>query len=140
MKNKLFPAPFFNHFIQPSPLPIAKLKSYMVSWVVNFPHKIGPISLWFAPRMITSKSPPILYAFPSPIKRRAGFTWTPQSQRPSVQKVLYKFNPLSVVLTFQIIYQWPRSWSMRGKLTWHDLWNISVINFPPSMIWSLVTM
>ena len=27
MKYKLFPAPFFNHFIQPSPPPIAKLKS-----------------------------------------------------------------------------------------------------------------
>ena len=27
MENKLFTAPFFNHFIQPSPLPIAKLKS-----------------------------------------------------------------------------------------------------------------
>ena len=27
MKHTLFPAPFFNHFIQPSPPPIAKLKS-----------------------------------------------------------------------------------------------------------------
>ena len=27
MKHELFPAPFFNHFIQPSPTPIAKLKS-----------------------------------------------------------------------------------------------------------------
>ena len=27
MKYKLFPFPFFNHFIEPIPLPIAKLKS-----------------------------------------------------------------------------------------------------------------
>ena len=27
MKYKIFPAPFFNHFIQPSPPPIVKLKS-----------------------------------------------------------------------------------------------------------------
>ena len=27
MKYKLFLAPFFNHFIQPDPLPIGKLKS-----------------------------------------------------------------------------------------------------------------
>ena len=29
----------------------------MVSWGVNFPHKNGPIPLWLAPYLITSKSP-----------------------------------------------------------------------------------
>ena len=38
-------------------------------------------------------------------KKNTGFTWNPQPQRHSVQKVFFKFNPLFVVLTFQIIYQ-----------------------------------
>ena len=39
------------------------------------------------------------------LKEKTGFTWNPQPLRYSVQKVYFKFNPLSVVLTFQIIYQ-----------------------------------
>ena len=38
-----------------------------------------------------------------------------QPQRHSVQKVFFKFTPLFVVLTFEIICQ-PRSGSMRKKL------------------------
>ena len=38
------------------------------------------------------------------LKKKAGFTWNPQLQRHSVQKVFFKFNSLFVVLTFQIIY------------------------------------
>ena len=42
MKYKLFPTPFFNHFMQPSTPPITKLKSlHGVLWV-NFHHKNGP--------------------------------------------------------------------------------------------------
>ena len=37
-------------------------------------------------------------------KKTTGFTWNPQPQKHSVQ-VFFKFNPLFVVLTFQIIYQ-----------------------------------
>ena len=42
MKYKLFPAPFFNHFIQPSPPPIAKLKSLHCYYVhvENLPEAI----------------------------------------------------------------------------------------------------
>ena len=39
------------------------------------------------------------------LKKKTDFTRNPQSQRKSVQKVFLKFNPLFVVLTFQIIYQ-----------------------------------
>ena len=53
MKYKLFPDPFFNCFIQPSPPPITKLKSLHG---VKFPHKNGPIPLWLDPHVITSKS------------------------------------------------------------------------------------
>ena len=38
-------------------------------------------------------------------KKKTGFTWNSQPQRQSVQKMLFKFNPLFVVLTFQIIYK-----------------------------------
>ena len=37
------------------------------------------------------------------LKKKTGFTWNPQPQRHSVQKVFFKFNLLFVVLTFQII-------------------------------------
>ena len=58
MKYKHFLAPFLNHFIQPSPPTIAKLKSLpsTLRGGVNFPHKNGPIPLWLAPHLITSKS------------------------------------------------------------------------------------
>ena len=39
------------------------------------------------------------------LKEKTGFTPNSQPQRHSVQKVFFKFNPLFVVLTFQIIYQ-----------------------------------
>ena len=39
------------------------------------------------------------------LKKKTEFTWNPQLQRQSVQKVFFKFNCLFVVLTFQIIYQ-----------------------------------
>ena len=39
------------------------------------------------------------------LKKKTGFTWNPQPQRHSVQKVFLKINALFVVLTFQIIYQ-----------------------------------
>ena len=59
MNYKLFLARFFNHFIQPSPSPIAKLKSLhgvLRGWI-----------FWLGPHMITSKSPPNKYPLPSPI-------------------------------------------------------------------------
>ena len=39
------------------------------------------------------------------LKKKTGFKWNLQPQRNSVQKVFFKFNPLFVVLIFQIIYQ-----------------------------------
>ena len=39
-------------------------------------------------------------------KKKTGFTWNPQPQRNSVQKVFFKFNPLFVVLNFH-----PLAWS-----------------------------
>ena len=39
MKYKLFPAPFFKHFIQPSPPPIAKLKSLNIATTARSPRK-----------------------------------------------------------------------------------------------------
>ena len=39
------------------------------------------------------------------LEKKAGFTWNPQPQRHSVQKVFLNFNPLFVVLTFKIIYK-----------------------------------
>ena len=39
------------------------------------------------------------------LKKKADFTWNPQLLSQSVQKVFFKFNPLFVILTFQIIYQ-----------------------------------
>ena len=38
-------------------------------------------------------------------KKKTGFTWNLQTQMHSAQKVFFKFNPLFVVLKFQIIYQ-----------------------------------
>ena len=59
MKYKLFPAPFFNHFIQPSPPPIAKLKSLHGVLRGQLPHKNGPVAFWLALlfHTMTSKSP-----------------------------------------------------------------------------------
>ena len=66
MKYKLFLASFFNHFIQPSSPPTAKLKSLHGILRYQRPHKNGPITLWLAPHMITSKDlSPNLYALPS---------------------------------------------------------------------------
>ena len=56
-------------------------------------------------------------------KEITGFTLNLKPQRRSEQKVFFKFSPLFVVLTFQTIHQQPRSRSMRGKLTWLNLWN-----------------
>ena len=58
MKYKSFPAPFFNHFFQPSSPPIAKLKSLHGVSSGQLPHKNSPIPLWVAPHMMTMKSPP----------------------------------------------------------------------------------
>ena len=69
MKYKLFPAPFFNHFIQPSPPPIAKLESLHGVLRGQFPPTKMVPSLYSlpSPHMITSKSPLNIYALPSPI-------------------------------------------------------------------------
>ena len=63
MKYKHFPAPFFNHFIQPCPPTIAKLKSLYGVFRGQLSHENGPIPLWFGPHLITSKAPK-LYALP----------------------------------------------------------------------------
>ena len=63
MEYKRFPAPFFNHFIQPCPPTIPKLKSLYGVLRGQLPYKNGPIPLWFGPHLITSKSPK-LYALP----------------------------------------------------------------------------
>ena len=42
-------------------------------------------------------------------------------------RVFFKFNPLSEVLTFQIIYQYPSSgltWKKLKNCTWHTLWGL----------------
>ena len=39
----------YDHFIQPSPPTIVKLKSLYGVLRVNFSHKIGPIPFWLAP-------------------------------------------------------------------------------------------
>ena len=39
------------------------------------------------------------------ITKKKDFTWNPQTRRQSELKVFFKFNPLFVVLTFQIMYQ-----------------------------------
>ena len=50
------------------------------------------------------------------LKRRQALDMKSQPQKHNLQKVVFfKFNPLFVVLTFQIIYQWPES--MKGELT-----------------------
>ena len=81
MKYKLFPAPFFKHFTQPSLPPITKLESlHGVSRGELHPHpypsspppkkqKNGQIPLWLAPHMITSKLPLSLnlYSLSNPI-------------------------------------------------------------------------
>ena len=70
MKYKLFPAPFFNHFIQPSPPPIAKLESlHGVFLRGQFPpiKMVPSLCSLPSPHIITSKSPPNIYALPSPI-------------------------------------------------------------------------
>ena len=67
MKYKHFPAPFFNHFIQPSPPTIAKLKSLHGALTGQLP----PIK-WSHPFVVCHsfdnfKISPNLYALPSPI-------------------------------------------------------------------------
>ena len=49
MKYKHFPAPFFKRLIEPRSPTIAKLNSLHGVSRGQLPHKIGPISLWFAP-------------------------------------------------------------------------------------------
>ena len=71
MKYKHFPAPFFKRLIEPRSPTIAKLNSLHGVSRGQLPHKIGPISLWFAPpppppHFITSKSSNP-YALPNPI-------------------------------------------------------------------------
>ena len=39
------------------------------------------------------------------LKKKTGFTMKSQPQRHSVEGVFFKFNPLFVVLTFEITYQ-----------------------------------
>ena len=82
MKYKPFPAPFFNHFIQPRPPPIAKLKSLDGILRGQLCHKNGPIPLWFAPYMITSKSPP-----PQPICSSKSYKYD------NCNKTTYKVSP-----------------------------------------------
>ena len=65
------------------------------------------------------------------IKRKTGFAWDPQPQRHSVQRMFFKFNPLFLVLTSQIIHQYPRSepiWSLLNMT--HDT------SFHNSIEWS----
>ena len=63
MRYKHFPAPFFNHSIEPSSPTIAKLESLYGVLRGRFPHKNGPIPLWLAPHLITSKSAPTYMLF-----------------------------------------------------------------------------
>ena len=76
---------FFNHFIQPSPLTIVKLKSSHGFLRVNFPHNNGPIHLWLAPLLIASKSPN-LNVLPSPVNmttmRRQNTKFPPTARSP----------------------------------------------------------
>ena len=51
MKYKYFPTPFFTPAI-------TKSKSLHGVLRVNFPHKNGPIPLWLAPHLISTKSSP----------------------------------------------------------------------------------
>ena len=68
MKDRTFPSPFFNHFIQLSPPPL-NLNLDMLSRRVNsFPIKIGPVPLWLAPPYDYFKISHNLYAPLSPQK------------------------------------------------------------------------
>ena len=68
----------------------------MVSWGVNFPHKNGPIPLWLAPHLITSKSPSAnLYALPSPINMT---TMIRQNTKCYIQNTKYKVLVLNTLL------------------------------------------
>ena len=54
-----FLIPFFNHFTQPSPLPIVKLKTLLSVLRIQLPTWKIVLSLyWLAPLMMTLKSPP----------------------------------------------------------------------------------
>ena len=147
MKYKHFPAPFFNHFIQPSPPPIAKLKSlhgvlrgqlppqkWSHPFVVCPPHDNFKISH----RYVNLKQPynqdikeqvtPKIF-----LKKKTGFTWNSQPQRHSVEKMFSNSIPICGV-NFQIIYQSPRLGLTREKLTCLDLWSLLFIN--SSLAWS----
>ena len=63
------------------------------------------------------------------LKKKTGFTWNPIPQRHSAQKSFYKFNPLFVVLNFQIYINKPGLGQREGKWTWINLWNLFTVNF-----------
>ena len=106
MKYKCYRAPFFNHFIQPSPTPIAKLKSLHGVLSCQLPPSLCslpiPTSL-----MITTKSSPRLlnlYALPSPrniatmITQHTKFSPTARSPRQTWSpgySLPHNFGPLS---------------------------------------------
>ena len=62
-------------------------------WIIlgtKFQLKLTILSFWtkFTPKKVFS------------VENKTDFTWNPQPQKQSVQKVFFKFNPLFVVLTF----------------------------------------
>ena len=63
------------------------------------------------------------------LKKKTGFTWNPIPQRHSAQKSFYKFNPLFVVLNFQIYINKPGLGQREGNWTWINLWNLFTVNF-----------
>ena len=72
-----------------------------------------------------------------------GFPWNPYPQRHiSAKRVFLKFIPLFLVLTFQIIYRYPRSESAYRKLNITQFWrsldyqNLQEKNFYNFIVWS----
>ena len=72
------------------------------------------------------------------LKNKTDFTWNPQLQRQSMQKVFFKLNPLFVVSKnnkrFKEYINNPDQGQWEKRLTLLDLWNLLTIN----LIWSLV--
>ena len=80
MKYKLFPTPFFKHFIQPSPS-IAKSKFSHVVLRGQIPHKNGPIPLWFAPIKLLQYLPPSPLNMATMIRQHTKFPPTARCPR-----------------------------------------------------------
>ena len=91
----------------------------------------GPTNYDKATYIVTSN----LFLFPCP-RQANGFPWNPYPQRHiSAKRVFLKFIPVFLMLTFQIIYQYPRCEintpdvsQYKENWTWHNFWDSLPIN------------